>query len=227
MKIEKNPKVSLQLRYRKALELGFIGALCIVIFAFQVLRHDLSYELKVEGVDVEIEVEEIPPTEQIMRPPAPPRPAVPVPTEAEEIPEEETIEATDFDLMSTPLPPPPEISEKDASDVYQFIPYDEPPEMIGGMAALLSVLEYPEIARKAGMEARVIIGVYVDEKGKTIKTQVLQPSGAKLGFEEAASAALMKMKWKPAYQRDRPVAVWISVPVSFKLRDPATKSPST
>jgi len=59
----------------------------------------------------------------------------------------------------------------------------------------------------------------VDEKGNTVKTQVLKSDGTKLGFEEAASRALMQMKWKPAMQRDKPVKVWISVPVRFRLTD--------
>jgi protein TonB len=91
--------------------------------------------------------------------------------------------------------------------------------MIGGMAALKKYLEYPEIARKAGIEAQVVVGVLVDEKGNTVKTQILKGTGSKLGFEEAASKALMRMKWKPAYQRDKPVKVWISIPVRFKLQD--------
>ena len=91
--------------------------------------------------------------------------------------------------------------------------------MVGGMAALLKVLEYPELARKAGIEGRTIMSVLVDEQGNTVKVRILKDSGTNIGFEAAAEAALMKMKWKPAYQRDVPVKVWISVPVTFKLRD--------
>ena len=91
--------------------------------------------------------------------------------------------------------------------------------MIGGMSALMKKIVYPEIARKAGVETRVIIGVYINKEGSPLKTQVLKHSGSNVGFEDAAISAIMKMKWEPALQRDRPVAVWMSIPVNFQLRE--------
>ena len=218
MRARKLPQFDLKLRYQKAFELGMVGALLIVILFFQFLRGAGDYSLEVAVPDIKIEVEDVPPTEQIKRPPPPARPAVPIPTESEDIPEDETIEATDLDLTELPPPPPPENASLDEGS-FVFVPYDEPPQMIGGLAALKKYLEYPEIARKAGIEAQVVVGVLVDEKGNTLKTQVLKGTGSKLGFEDAASKALMQMKWKPAYQRDKPVKVWISIPVRFKLQD--------
>ncbi len=217
MKAQKNPKYDLRYHYRKALELGMVGALLIVTSSFYIFRGEYEYKLKVDIPEIKIEVEDIPPTEQIRRPAPPARPAVPIPTEEEDVPEDETIEET-TELNLAELPPPPPPPEDDLSDEsYQFVPYDEPPVMIGGMEALLRLLEYPELARKAGIEGTVVIGVLVDEKGNTVKTQVLKSDATKLGFEEAAIKALMQMKWKPAKQRDKPVKVWISVPVRFKL----------
>ncbi len=219
MEAKKNPKYDLRMHYQKALELGMIGALLIVTSSFYIFRGENQFDFNIEAPEIQIEVEEIPPTEQIKRPPAPARPAVPIPTEAEDIPEDETIEeTTELNLTEIPPPPPPMEDELDEGS-YTFVPYDEPPQMIGGMELLLSLLEYPELARKAGIEADVIIGVLVDEKGNTVKTEVLKGAGTKLGFEEAAMKALMQMKWKPAMQRDKPVKVWISVPVKFRLRD--------
>ncbi len=36
---------------------------------------------------------------------------------------------------------------------------------------------------------------------------------------EAAMKALNQVTWEPALQKDQPVAVWISIPVNFKLSD--------
>ncbi len=218
MQSKKNPKYDLRLHYRKALELGLVGALMIVTSSFYVFRGNFGTTMKLEAPDINIEVEDIPPTEQLKRPPAPARPALPIPSESEDIPEDETINETDINFAEVPPPPPPP-EQNLADESYTFIPYDEPPQMIGGMAALLKKLEYPELARKAGIEGMVIIGVLVDEKGNSVKTQVLKSDGSKLGFEEAAQKALMQMKWKPAFQRDKPVKVWISIPVRFRLKD--------
>jgi len=220
MGAKKEAKYDLRMRYRKALELSTIGALLIVIFFFQAFRSDLQWSLKIEPAKIEIKVEEIPPTRQILHRPVPMRPAVPIPTESEEIPETETIESTELDLSQIPPPPPPESSIEE--EVPLFVPYDEPPVIIGGMAALKKVLKYPDIARKAGLEGKVIISVLVDEKGNSVKARVMQSSAKGIGFETAAINAVMKMKWKPAYQRDKPVKVWISIPVTFRLTEHAT-----
>ncbi len=207
----------LKANYPKALELGMVGSLLINILIFQLFRTEIRTELRLEPTEIKIEVEEIPPTEQQYRPPPPARPAVPIPTESEDIPEDETIEPTELDLTELPPPPPPP-TPKPEDDVPMFVPYDEPPEIIGGMAALRAVLKYPELALKAGIEGNVVIAVLVDEKGFPIKTKVMKPYGADVGFEKAAQEALMKMRWKPAMQRDRPVKVWISIPVHFRLK---------
>ena len=207
----------LKARHSKVVELGLAGSLLINILIFQVVRSPIESELNIEITEFQIEVEEIPPTKQIYRPPPPARPAVPIPTENEEIPEDETIEITELNLDELPPPPPPPMP-KASEDVPMFVPYDEPPEIIGGMAALRAVLKYPELAKKAGIEGRVVIAVLVDEQGRSLKTKVMKGQGSNVGFEQAASTALMKMKWKPAFQRDKPVKVWISLPVEFKLK---------
>jgi len=78
-------------------------------------------------------------------------------------------------------------------------------------------LKYPEIARKAGVEGTVFVQVLVDVKGLVVDTRVVKSLGNN-GCDEAAIDAIKKVKWKPAMQRDRPVKVWISIPVRFKLK---------
>ena len=214
----KNPAFDLKLKHKRYIEMGFIISLVLATSMFLFMRFDLKTEVKFEAAEIKVDVEDIPVTEQIKRPPAPARPAVAIPSEDMDIPEDETIEITEINFEDIlPPPPPPQPGEND--EQYEFVAYDEPPVMIGGMAALLKVLEYPELARKAGIEGRAIMSVLVDEKGNTLKVKVLKASGTNIGFEEAAEQALLQMKWKPAYQRDVPVKVWISVPVTFKLRD--------
>lgn len=211
----KSPDANLKLTYRKVLELGIVGSLMFMLVLFRAVPQFAVVPQNTNAKAIEIMVEDIPPTEQIKQAPPPPRPSIPIPSESEDIPEDVTIEATNLDLSDIPPPPPP--PDDDMFGSYVFIPYDEPPTPIGGFAAIQKNLKYPEIARKAGIEALVVVGVLIDENGRVIKTQILNDVGHKIGFEEAAQAAVMKVKWHPAKQRDKPVKVWVSIPVRFAL----------
>ena len=105
MKIRKNPQVDIKLHYHRAVELGFCGALFIVILMFYAFRQEITSQIEFDALDLDIEVEEIPPTEQIKRPPPPARPAVAIPSEDEEIPEDETIDITEINFAEIPPPP--------------------------------------------------------------------------------------------------------------------------
>ena len=63
-----------------------------------------------------------------------------------------------------------------AKDSIYHLP-DQYPEYPGGMKKLMEQIEnsiqYPEGARKKGVEGRVIVQFFVDEKGKLIEPQVL------------------------------------------------------
>jgi len=211
----KNPEVSLKVKYRKVMELSLIASLAMLIIVFQAFK---VFEGKsgpgTQKVDIQIDVQDIPPTEQVKRPPAPARPAIPIESEDEDISEDETIETTEIDL--TELPPPPPAPEEDESATI-FIAYDEPPQPIGGFQAIQKNLVYPEIARKAGVEGTVFVKVLVDAKGNVVDTQVIKSLGNN-GCDEAAVAAIKSVKWKPAMQRDKPVKVWVSIPVRFVLK---------
>ncbi|HEX9654574.1 MAG TPA: energy transducer TonB, partial [bacterium] len=216
----------LKLHYRETIEITLIASLLIHLAIFHLLPSFDKGAAIAESKAIEIQVEDIPQTEQIRNMAAPPpRPAVPIPTENEEIPDDATIESTDLTLDLTALPPPPPPGENDIENNYVFVAYDEPPSVIGGVAAIQQNLVYPQIARKAGIEATVVVGVLVDEHGKSMKTQILKGTGTTLGFEDAAQAAIMAVKWKPAKQRDRAIKVWVSIPIRFKLRDVESAKP--
>lgn len=197
----KTPEANLKLKYRKTLELGLIVSLLILIGLFRTLQHIKIHPKEIKVHPFIIRVEHIPQTEQIV---PRTRPELPIATEDEKIPLEVTIKSTELD------------SGIEAGFV--FVPYDEPPLPIGGMAAIKQRIKYPELALKSGIEGTVILGVLVDENGKVMKTEILQDSGLNVGFEKAAEEAVMTVKWKPAMQRDRKVKVWVSIPIHFRLQ---------
>jgi protein TonB len=212
---KKNPEADLKLRYNRVIEIGLVASLATCIILFQAFKKFEQREVVEQTVDIKIEVAEIPPTEQSKLPPPPSRPAVPIESESDDIPEDETIEVTDLDLSELPPPPPPPTTDDEAATI--FVPFDDPPQPIGGFAAIQRNLRYPEIARKAGVEGRVMVHVQIDEKGKVVNTRILQSLGNN-GCDEAAVEAIKKVKWKPAMQRDRAVKVWVAIPVVFKLK---------
>lgn len=213
--IKKHPHADLRLKYRKSFQLGMIAALVLVIFALYGFR-SIHFGQKIDKTEVpEIKVEDIPQTEQIKRPPPPARPAVPIPSENEDIPDDETIESTALDLDDLPPPPPP--PEDEDADAGIFFAYDEAPTPIGGFAAIQRNLKYPEIARKAGIEGTVFVEAVIDEAGNVVSTRIVKSLGHS-GCDEAAVEAIRKVKWKPAKQRDKAVKVRISIPVKFRLK---------
>ena len=216
MVIRQNPKVSLKLKYQKVIELGLVLSLAILVVVFQAFKRFEKNIERQNNVDIVIDVQEIPQTEQQKRPPAPQRPTVPIESEDEDIPDDVTIDETNIDLSELPPPPPPP-EEEMADNTSIFVAYDEPPAPIGGFAAIQSRLKYPEIARKAGVEGRVYVNVLIDEKGNVVDTKILKSLGNN-GCDEAAISAIKTVKWIPAKQRDRPVKVWVGIPVVFKLK---------
>ncbi|MCL6100313.1 MAG: energy transducer TonB [Bacteroidetes bacterium] len=74
---------------------------------------------------------------------------------------------------------------------------------------------YPEIARLAGIEGTVYLKILVDENGNVEKAKVEQ--GAKDMLDNSALEAAKKAKFSPAMVNDKPVKVWVILPVAFKL----------
>jgi TonB family protein len=62
----------------------------------------------------------------------------------------------------------------------------------------------------------VTIAVVVDTLGHVSSTRVLSSSGIVL-LDQAAMGAASQCLFRPGYQRDRPVAVEMSIPFKFRL----------
>lgn len=99
----------------------------------------------------------------------------------------------------------------------KFVPYDSPPEPVGGFKTIQQNVIYPQFDQDAGHEGTVVVQAFIDENGNVSdKTTILISPGFE-GLEKAAIDAIMKTKFKPAIREDKPVGVYISIPVLFKL----------
>jgi len=105
--------------------------------------------------------------------------------------------------------------EKTASDSDVFLVVEKMPQLIGGMQSLASRIEYPEKARKEGIEGKVIVQFIVDEHGNVTDPQVVKSIGH--GFDQAALKAVRELKFTPGTQRGKAVKVQYSLPINFKL----------
>ena len=210
----RNSNSAMKSDYKKALELGIIGALVLCNVAFFVFR---SYHLQAETIENKRDpiVVESPPNVRLPKAPTPPpRPSTPVPSLDPEVPPDATIEPgkwVDFGKLPPPPGPPP------ADDIVPFWAVQEKPELIGGIASIRSYLTYPEMARKIHMEGRTVVHVLVDRKGRPSQMIVLESAGFE-PLDQAALKAISRLRWKPAMQRDKPVRVWVAIPVKFSLK---------
>ena len=107
-------------------------------------------------------------------------------------------------------------SSEHKSEVYEIV--EQRPVLIGGLSGLQAKVKYPEIARKAHVEGRVIVQFTVDENGDVRDAQVLRGAGAGLD-EEAIRAISEHAEFTPGRQDGKPVAVRLSIPIVFKLND--------
>ncbi len=192
--------------------------LLILVFYFAP-KFESDGPMESQGPQVQLEVIDIPPTQQVQETAPPQRPTVPVMSEDEEIAEDITMEELDFEdfeLMDAP-PPPEDDEDDDGTPKVRFIPYDEPPEPVGGSQAILRNIIYPEIAREAQIEGTVIVQAFVNKKG-VVTECVIMKGIPNTGLNEAAIKAIKKTRFKPAKQRDRDVGVWIAIPVVFRLK---------
>ncbi len=75
--------------------------------------------------------------------------------------------------------------------------------------------EYSEAARKERYQGTVMISLIVDEKGRVIQPQIVRPLG--LGLDDNAVNRVMTWRFEPATIDHKPVAVQLSLEVSFNL----------
>ena len=211
--IRKNPEVSLKVRYGGTLRWSLIAALSIVIAGFLLVPKQRQKTTLDRNVSVEIEMVEVPQTDQQAELVKPVRPAIPVPSEEEDIPGE--IDYRQFEFQQfTPvrLPPPPIAASFDSTTV----PIT-PPVPVGGYDRISDLVKYPSMARYAGLEGTVHIEVLIDKKGAVVGTNILE-GAPKTGFEEAALTVIHNLQFKPALRYDEPIPSRDSIRVDFRLR---------
>ena len=93
----------------------------------------------------------------------------------------------------------------------RFVAFDELPVLIRSASPA-----YPELARQAGIEGRVLLDVVVGADGAVQGASVLE-SDVTSAMEKAAIAAALQFRFRPAMQGAVPVRVRVAIRITFEL----------
>jgi protein TonB len=225
---------------------GFLGAvgvfllLLLLYFAVQLLLPSRDEALRTAPV-VKIRLSELPPppslSEELLPPPssqpvtqtATVRVGIPVPVPDVLVPPEVQSFATLEEIKQSPsqalggvggggnvqiVPDNVQVQAPAEPEPYEFVPVEREPTL--DMNELRRRLEYPELARRAGIQGKVYVRVLVGTDGKP-KRYIVEHSDNEL-LTEAAVKAVMSSTFTPAIQNGQPIAVWVSIPIDFRLR---------
>jgi protein TonB len=193
---------NLKKKFMLHIRIGFLVTLVALIAGFIFIPEieTKPYSPEVRRV---IRIDNLPDQLQnIVKPPPPKKPKMPVAAETDEEVEAETIDKTDIIGEDGKVPgvefaPPP------------FVPYEIPPKPLN----LGEVdFKYPGVFQ---IEGTVFLELWIDEEGvvrNVILVKSLHPAYDKVAIEGAK-----KLRFSPAIQWDKPVAVRYSFPVKFTL----------
>lgn len=206
----------LRTKYKRYFEISLIITLLMLIAAFKFAPNAAKVKLIKEGGGDIIKVENIPTTQHDITKPKEPKPAVPIlslSNETEDIPFEDT------DIFSEDVREIPQqqltsnriIVEEDVI----FDPIEDYPQLVGGMKLLQEKLYYTEIAKRIGIEGKVIITATIDKNGDVIGVEIYKSLFDDL--DKIALNAVKELKFIPGKQRGKPVKVKIQIPIQFKL----------
>jgi protein TonB len=90
----------------------------------------------------------------------------------------------------------------------------EPPSIITDLCPLP---EYPEAARKAGVEGKVLLEVMVKADGSVVSASVREGIAGHPELDRAAVDAVKQWKFEPATADGVPVDMKINIPIEFRL----------
>ncbi len=93
---------------------------------------------------------------------------------------------------------------------------EEMPQPVGGLPEIYKLIEYPEAAKKAGVQGKVYVLAFINENGSVEDVKVIKGIGA--GCDEAAVDAIKKSKFTPGKVAGKNVKVKMSLQIIFKLK---------
>lgn len=206
----KNSTVDLHRKFRRIFEASLVITLMFLIILFFSFKNFEEKPAIKQKLKIPIKTIDIPRTIHEKKIPPPVRPSIPVASEDEDFPEEITLPESEINFdeplaQIIALPP-----EQDIEPPVPFYELSEKP-----IPVLTVNPNYPEIARKAGIQGMVVVKVLIGLDGSVEDVEVVKSHPM---LDAAAIEAARQFKFKPGKQRDRVVRVWMSIPFNFRLK---------
>lgn len=203
-------------RQSSALWAGMIAATLVHFGVFTAWPELTAPDLSVTA-DI-LDVVELPPIDLPDAPPPLTRPAVPVMTTTE-LGEDLTIAPTTFESNPPDVLAPPPASEAVVTrEGPPVTPFTVAPRLTNREEVVRAMERgYPPFLRDAGIGGRVDVFFHIDTDGRVTEARVHQSSGH-AALDQAALDVAFTYEFSPALNRDQRVAVWVSIPVTFRSR---------
>lgn len=199
--------------------LAFVLVIIIHVFFFWVLASGLGAKM-VQTVMGPVEtkiIEELPKDDKEPPPPPPdieqPPPYVPPPEVSVDL-AIDTSNSTAISNATTerPVAPPPV-----AKPVERAVA--RTPPSTSGKGARTTLPEYPPASRRAGEAGTVQLKCFVNEQGRCNEVSVVKSSGFPKLDEAAVKEVQRNWKFVPGKEDGKPVAMWHTFAVTFRLTD--------
>ena len=223
MENKKSNKANLESHRKTFFQIGLIIAIGLTIFAFEWQSESSKINMNLGCIIGGDELEDV----IITRPK--PEEVKPKKTKAIEyldiIKDEEIIDEQEPLIFDEDPDSPvvikditPDIEEPE--DDYPVFFASEMPKYPGGELALrkdlANLVNYPTLARENGIEGKVYVRFVVTKYGEVKQVQIARGTDPLLDKEAIRVVKLLK-KFKPGENRGRPVSVWFTVPLNFRL----------
>jgi len=207
--------------YAQNIIFGFIISIGVIALLFVSVKKIEFGTYQPTQLPKPVTIEFMPVIQRIEEPPPPVKPKINVKiietkkekhskTQKEELasvpqnPNQEQVNLAPSPIEDIPLPTPT------SEEIYEFFKVEVKPQVIKSVPP-----EYPELAKKAGIEGRVIISAVVDEEGNVVEAQIIGSTNSI--FNESALKAAYQYKFSPAMMKDRKVKVRVLIPFNFVI----------
>lgn len=227
MELKKSVKADLEWKKPIFFQIGILTSLIIVLAMFELFgsKEKETTGFSYEGINITEET--IIQTRQQKELPPPPPENIST-TEIKLVDDNIKISADfEFDAESDESMQTQEIEyvdfveEEDDKAGEVFVIVEENPEFPGGEEArqkfFVENIEYPRVAKEAGVEGRIMVSFVVEPDGRITNVKVVRGKIQALD-DEAVRVTKMMPRWKPGKQRGKSVRCQFTMPVFFMLQ---------
>ncbi len=147
-----------------------------------------------------------------------PRPARPV-IATTDVSEDITIGKTTItDQPPIFRPPEPAVSQDKSGQGEEYVPYTLGPRLLNERETLAALeRQYPPLLQDTGIGGRVVLRLQLSAEG-AILSKVILVSSEYQSMDMAALNVADTMRFSPAMNREKPVAVTVDFPLVFEVR---------